>query len=178
MKLKYYLRGLGIGIMVTTIILAISFARRDHSMSDEEVIARARELGMVMEENDKKSEGQKLQGTENEDDPDSTEGTDAPDNTDTPDSTDVPEDQNGGATGGTEGGSVTRQEFTVEVGDSSNMVAQKLEQLGLVDNAEAFNQYMMDRGFAGGVLPGTIFIPQGATYEEIAQMLVDKELQR
>jgi hypothetical protein len=49
-KLKYYLRGLGIGIIITTIILTISSALKDTSISDKEVIARAKELGMVMEE--------------------------------------------------------------------------------------------------------------------------------
>ena len=46
MKLKYYLRGLGIGILVTALIMGIS-AGRQKQMSDEEVRARARELGMV-----------------------------------------------------------------------------------------------------------------------------------
>ena len=46
MKLKYYLRGLGIGILVTAMIMGIS-AGRQKQMSDEEVRARARELGMV-----------------------------------------------------------------------------------------------------------------------------------
>lgn len=52
MKLKYYLRGLGIGIIVTTIILMISFSQRDNDVSDDYVIERAKELGMVMPEED------------------------------------------------------------------------------------------------------------------------------
>ena len=50
MKLKYYLRGMGIGIIVTTIILTISFSQREVEISDAEVIARASELGMVMQD--------------------------------------------------------------------------------------------------------------------------------
>lgn len=50
MKLKYYLRGLGIGIIVTTLILMISFSQRKESISDEEIIERATALGMVMSE--------------------------------------------------------------------------------------------------------------------------------
>ena len=46
MRLKYFLRGLGIGIAVTTIILAISH-NANRRMSDSEVIERARELGMT-----------------------------------------------------------------------------------------------------------------------------------
>lgn len=48
MKLKYYLRGLGTGIAVTALIIGIStIASRKEVMTDEEVIARAKELGMV-----------------------------------------------------------------------------------------------------------------------------------
>lgn len=49
MEKKYYLRGLGLGIIVTAVIMGIALsggaARRE--MTDEEVIARARELGMT-----------------------------------------------------------------------------------------------------------------------------------
>ena len=43
MKLKYYLRGLGIGIIVTTILLMIAFALHKHTMSDADIIARAKQ---------------------------------------------------------------------------------------------------------------------------------------
>lgn len=52
MKLKYYLRGLGIGIIVTTIILMICFSRQKSSVSDEEIMKRAAELGMMMPKED------------------------------------------------------------------------------------------------------------------------------
>lgn len=46
MERKYYLRGLGIGIAVTAIIMGIALSG-DKAMTDDEIIARARELGMV-----------------------------------------------------------------------------------------------------------------------------------
>lgn len=45
MRLKYFLRGVGIGIIVTTIILTISHIS-NRRMSDNEIIDRALELGM------------------------------------------------------------------------------------------------------------------------------------
>ena len=51
MKFKYYLRGAGIGMITATIILAIAFLFHKGTMSDAEVIERALELGMVMDEN-------------------------------------------------------------------------------------------------------------------------------
>ena len=51
MKLKYYLRGLGIGMIVTALILGISFSnRKDQTsqiMTDDQIRERAAELGMV-----------------------------------------------------------------------------------------------------------------------------------
>jgi len=53
MKLKYYLMGLGIGIFITTLVLSVG--NRKETLSDEEIIARARELGMVMKDETKDS---------------------------------------------------------------------------------------------------------------------------
>ena len=47
MKLRYYLRGLGIGIIVTAVI--ISFTRQPEKLTDAQIKMRALELGMVEE---------------------------------------------------------------------------------------------------------------------------------
>lgn len=47
MKLRYYLRGLGIGIIVTAIIM--SFTRQPEKLTDAQIKLRALELGMVEE---------------------------------------------------------------------------------------------------------------------------------
>lgn len=52
MKRKYYMRGLGIGVIVTAILFTLIFPKNEPAMTDDEVIARARELGYT-----KKSEG-------------------------------------------------------------------------------------------------------------------------
>lgn len=46
MELKYYLRGLGLGIVVTAIIMGI-VSSRSSAMTDDEIIARAKQLGMT-----------------------------------------------------------------------------------------------------------------------------------
>lgn len=51
MKLKYYLRGLGVGIVVTAVILTIA-NHLGNKMSDEDIIKRAAKLGMVMKEDE------------------------------------------------------------------------------------------------------------------------------
>ena len=47
MKLKYYLRGLGIGIVVTAIIM--SFTKKPEELTDAQIKIRAAQLGMVEE---------------------------------------------------------------------------------------------------------------------------------
>ena len=48
MKVKYFLRGLGIGILVTTLLL-FAGARKNvqESMTDEQIMQRAKQLGML-----------------------------------------------------------------------------------------------------------------------------------
>ena len=47
MKLKYYLRGLGIGILVTAVIMGVTQGSRKETLSDREIRERAAALGMV-----------------------------------------------------------------------------------------------------------------------------------
>ncbi|WP_026526585.1 hypothetical protein [Butyrivibrio sp. VCD2006] len=47
MKLKYYLRGLGLGTVLTAVIMGIVLGNPGSKMSDEEIIKRAKQLGMV-----------------------------------------------------------------------------------------------------------------------------------
>jgi len=46
MKIRYYLRGLGLGILVTAIFFMVS-GKNSQTMSDEMIKARAKELGMT-----------------------------------------------------------------------------------------------------------------------------------
>lgn len=50
MKLKYYLRGLGLGIIFTSIIFAVAYSQNKGLTTDSEVMKRASELGMVSTE--------------------------------------------------------------------------------------------------------------------------------
>lgn len=47
MNLKYYLRGLGIGVVVTAVIMSITMGGRTESLSNAEIRERAKALGMV-----------------------------------------------------------------------------------------------------------------------------------
>lgn len=48
MKRKYYMRGLGIGIAATAILFSVLAPKKPGSMTDEQAIARAKELGYIL----------------------------------------------------------------------------------------------------------------------------------
>lgn len=50
MKLKYYLRGVGVGLILAVVLYSTMIIPRKYHMTDEEVMDRAKELGMVMPE--------------------------------------------------------------------------------------------------------------------------------
>ena len=56
MKLKYYLKGIGVGIIFATFVLAISFAFNGDKMSEQEIVEAAMELGMVWPSSQKDDE--------------------------------------------------------------------------------------------------------------------------
>jgi hypothetical protein len=60
MNLKTYLKGLGLGIFVTTLITSVSSGNTKTTMTDSEIMARAEELGMVSENAMLLSQAQKL----------------------------------------------------------------------------------------------------------------------
>ncbi|MBQ9567970.1 MAG: hypothetical protein IJR31_07860 [Lachnospiraceae bacterium] len=60
MNLRTYLKGLGLGIFVTTLITSVSSGNAKATMTDAEIRARAEELGMVSENALLLSQAQKL----------------------------------------------------------------------------------------------------------------------
>lgn len=171
MKLKYYLRGLGVGIVITAIILTITSSPKTEKLSDEEIIRRAEQLGMVMEE-----DTGLLNGSEEE-------GSNEPENSgqDT-----EPEDT---PTAGEDAGQQSAQEpvaeppvqepvyhnITIAPGEYSDTISQKLLEAGLITNQEEFNHYLVDNGMDELIAVGDHLIPVGASYEEIAVILCEKQ---
>lgn len=72
MKLKYYMRGLGIGIIITALIM--SFGTPKEKLTDKEIIKRAEALGMVMKEETNKNLDAVLEGLRPSKGPDSQAG--------------------------------------------------------------------------------------------------------
>jgi hypothetical protein len=68
MKLKYYLRGMGIGIILTAIVMGFALGGRKATLSDAEIIQRAKALGMVDGDSGVLLDSQDQEGEETTDD--------------------------------------------------------------------------------------------------------------
>ena len=167
MKLKYYLRGLGIGILVTAVIMGVTQGSRKETLSDREIRERATALGMV-------EPGNSLADLEAAETPAATEipeatetpaATEAPAATETPEVTVRPTQKPAEEE---EGSSYT---FEIQAGDSSYQVAYRLQQAGLVADARDFDNYLCSKGYDRKLKTGSYEIPETATEEEISEIL-------
>ncbi len=194
MKLKYYLRGLGFGVICTAIIMGIALSgNKKEKLTDAEIIERARLLGMVMEEDsgDKSSEKKETEAEQKEDsktpenqDNKAKEEKDDKDKDDDGESDSVkPEEEkkdepsdSSSPTESTENSGDTQNmvEFEIKQGEFSDVVSQKLFQAGLIPDAEEFNNYMTQKGVDDSLRVGVHLIPAGATQDEIIEILQGK----
>lgn len=176
MRLKYYLRGLGLGIIFAVIIMMIGFHDNKQSMSDTEIIEKAKTLGMVEaknisgtvadEYNSEKTDSSAAnsdassQKTETEQDSQMKDSQTAQE--DTQQETVEPQD------------AVTTYTISVTSQDTCRTIAEKLKALNLVDDAEQFRIYMGQKGADHFIADGEHVIPQGASYDDIITILTQK----
>lgn len=171
MKLKYYLRGLGIGIIITTIVLMISFSMRKNSVSDEEIIARATQLGMIMPEEDTSAVSESTETT-----PVNTEENRESGEEIEPQVSGTEETFPGGngaemPDAGITGNENTTFRLTIRSGDVCRNVCETLASNGVVDDAESLRAYLFEIGYASSMRTGDYDIPYELSHEEIAKIL-------
>lgn len=237
MNLKYYLRGLGVGIVVTSLILGIGLGSRKETLSNEEIKERARELGMVEEsitvaeaaaqkeeeaqeaevtvapvpEENAESDAEPIVNAEPEvsSEPAVSTGA-APGVSSEPEVSSEPAVSTGAAPEASEKPNVSAAsepaastaaeagatpeagvkpvadeaeedngtapekeivDITINPGEGSYVISQKLEQSGLIDDAAEYDAYLCDNGFHTKLRAGVHKIPMGSTREEIAKLL-------
>lgn len=171
MKLKYYLRGFGIGIIFTAIILGILNTSKHSAISDQEIIEKAKDLGMIdpkediLEETLAPSSGptatvKSVVVTLTPKTKATPQPTKAPKKSANPKKTKQPQ---------TDSATVS---IVIESGMWSESVSKKLYEMGAIEDAEEFDEYLCENGYASKIRPGTYYIIKGSNYEEIANALV------
>jgi len=175
MKKRYYLRGLGIGIFITALIMGL--AKGDgRAMTDDEIKARALELGMVEQKtlSDLVTEPTELPQITPEPPPrgEGPAPTNTPIPTETPEPTAEPVPTETPAPT-SEPAQTVEEIVVVEIikGDSSDTVSKKLEELGLIEDAKSYNRYLCDNGYDRKLNIGSYEITKGMSQEEIAKII-------
>lgn len=224
MNLKYYLRGLGVGIVVTSLILGIGLGSRKETLSNEEIKERARTLGMVEEsitvaeaaaqkeeeaqekvtadpvpEENAEGDAETIVSAEPEVSSEPAVSVSAaPETSEEPkvsaaSEPEASEEPNASAASEPEAGAAPEAgvkpvadeaeedsgtapakeivDITINPGEGSYVISQKLEQSGLVDDATEYDAYLCDNGYHTKLRAGVHKIPMGSTREEIAKLL-------
>lgn len=198
MKFKYYLRGCGLGILVASIVLMVSFHSQNKTMDDTAVMERASELGMIMPETeivsteadsqlpesgtqstDTDFSSNKNQKQNTKDSQNKTDGSSQKEEKDTQMASD---DKTGSGNNKDteskkkEDKKEESEEITVEIkkGEVCRRLAEELEQIGLVEDAETFRKYMQQIGYDDRIKVGTYTLKRGMTEKEIADTFVEE----
>ena len=196
MKFKYYLRGCGLGILVASIVLMVSFHSQNKTMDDTAVVERASGLGMIMTEivsteadsqlpesgtqsTDTDFSSNKNQKQNTKDSQNKTDGSSQKDEKDTQMTSD---DKTGSGNNKDteskkkEDKKEESEEITVEIkkGEVCRQLAEELEQIGLVEDAETFRKYMQQLGYDDRIKVGTYTLKRGMTEKEIADTFVEE----
>lgn len=179
MKIKYFLRGLGMGIIFSALLLTIVGGGKKEVLTEEEIITRASLLGMVRPGEIDLPETTKPPAVT-----ETPEATQTPPVTETPKPTETPEEtKNPAATktpettklpAETETPKTTEKPeeyvtLTIRGGMTSKEVARALEAAGLVSDAEEFDDYLCDKRYAAYLTVGKFKIRVGADFKEIAE---------
>ncbi len=170
MKRKYFIRGLGVGIILSALILCIFYRQSD---SDISIVRQAKELGMdfVEHKNDKEIAEGITQGA-----------VDIPQKSEPPAAASTtPEKEKQGKENKemsstkkakTKKSVAKTAEITIERGDATIAVANRLERNGIIKSAEDFRDFMVQNGYTERINVGTFSIPIGADFSEIVKIIV------
>ena len=198
--MKMYLRGLGIGIIVTAIILIIA-RNTGNKMSDREIIERAEELGMVMKETtsdklfpdeEETTENTTTENTTTEAPTTETPTTEAP-TTEAP-TTEAPTTEAPTTEAPTTEAPTTEaptqpptqpptipQDTTVVTakivitrGMYSEAISQAMERTGVISDWRKFNDFLEANGYAERLQTGTFTLKSTMTNDEMAKILTSR----
>ncbi len=179
MKLKYFLRGLASGIVITTLILTISYRAKQTTNIPKEEVSIIPEASLTQqptvepteipttEPTQESTEIPTAEPTQEPTEVPTTEPTQKPTEVPTAEPTQKPTEiptQN-----------VTEKKvLTITSGMWSDRVARELQAMGVVENAADFDNYLIRNGYADKIVVGTFEIPAGASYDEIARIITSK----
>ena len=182
MKLRFYLRGIGLGILVSSaLFISVGFNKKS-DMTNAEIKARAKELGMtektVLSDLSLEDETESITVDTEEDLTKDAEETTTDTEYTTVESTEkLSEEPQTDSTieyteiEPTDNETTKSVVIVVNKGDGSGTVSSKLYEAGLIDNAKEFDHYLMQNGYDRRITAGSHEIPSDSTMEQLAEIL-------
>lgn len=198
MKIRYYLRGLGLGILFTSVFFLLG-DNASQTMSDEMIKERAKELGMVesavladisesVQETEEESVLQEetvvetvnemveitMEETseESSQEVETTEPVSEEENTTVEDTSEEIVEEESSEEASKDSVSTGQMiSIVVNKGEGSDTVSKRLCEAGLVDDAYEYDRYLMQNGYDKRISAGEHMIPMGADWQEIAKIL-------
>lgn len=186
-KLKYYLRGLGTGIVITTLVLTISFNVRSCTAKDNKEETTTKEISneekttkeTTADEKTTKDTSKDKSTEEKTTKEKTTKETTTKETTTEEETTEKQTEEKTTEEKKTEESTtqkvVPNQKaiLTISSGMSSERVSAELEQAGIVESADEFNKYLYQMGYERILRVGTYEIEAGTSYEEIARIITN-----
>lgn len=181
MNVKWFLRGLGVGIVLTALLLCITYR---NTKGDTNIIQQAKNLGMIFPEEETAAPAATAEELAQQVQPDSSSGAAVSgsvvagqgENESEADkkARKKLEQSNDDITSASnyQGGKKT---FVVRSGLLSSSVAREMEAAGIIDSADAFDEFIEKNGYGRKVRSGTYKIPDGADYETIAKIITRQD---
>lgn len=172
MRLKYYLRGLGLGIIFTCVILMI-FSNGNKSkdtsvVEDSNGIELTEAVGNDFDSNEEEEQSVTDESNNDENDSNANDEIQSLDENINRPIDDQTVNEITGDSGELESEYVS---LVIEQGDIARDVAEKLYEDGIINDVEAFRKYLGETGVSHTLHAGEYQIKVGATFEEIVEVL-------
>lgn len=204
LKLRYFIRGLGMGIVFTAIVMSLSLQAsrsriiRENALTKEEIMEKAMGYGMIMnasddttsvEQNDSSKEEQSQE--KKQDAKEEQEAKDEQDEQDAEDeqlkeSNDDEQQNNKDGKDKVESDVVSTKDkgmiisidytpIKITSGMTATSVGKLLNEKGVIEDIDEFRIYMSEQGYSSKILVGEYLIPLDATYKKIADIITRKK---
>lgn len=171
MSVKSFTLGLGIGILFISAVAVVLFksqemefekklkAVEETPISNEDIIQQAKELGMVMYTELPEKEDDTGQSSERSSEYEAEA-----------DRTDTLEEDYADRSDDTEAADAYIN-INIPYGTKATQVANELYDAGIIDDADSFKEYLIEKKLTKKIRTGSYRIKQGSTYDEIAAII-------
>lgn len=175
MNLKYYLRGLGLGIVLTAVLLGITAGSRKETLTDEEIIVKAKSLGMVEETvlNDSVAKAKDETATQLRNEIEAEVSTEL--------EAKLREEIEAEYAALAAAQQVEEEPepivFNVNQGETPYSIGERLTEIGMVTSAGDFDRFLVNNGYDRKIIAAEYTIPGNADMELIARIITGEKVE-